>query len=156
VWDDASLDAWLSDPQHVVPGNTMTFAGVKDPRQRADLIAYLKEATQKGRAPLRQHARRQGGMMGMMGSGEVPNLKKLSPDQQVRSITHCADTYTVSTGDGRIRAIWERNLRIKTDSSDDGPVKGTPAIIGAGMMGDRFDVIFAAPDEISASIVEQC
>ena len=59
--------------------------------------------------------------MGMMGGGEVPNLKKLSPDQQVRSITHCSDTYTVRTGDGRTRAIWERNLRIKTDSSDDGP-----------------------------------
>jgi cytochrome c len=30
VWDDKTLDEWLKDPQHVAPGNTMTFAGIKD------------------------------------------------------------------------------------------------------------------------------
>lgn len=46
VWNDKTLDDWLADPQHVVPGNEMTFAGIKDARQRADLLAFLKEATQ--------------------------------------------------------------------------------------------------------------
>jgi cytochrome c len=42
VWDDRTLDAWISDPQHFIPGNTMTFPGVKDARQRVDLLAFLK------------------------------------------------------------------------------------------------------------------
>ena len=28
-WNDKTLDEWITDPQHVVPGNQMTFAGVK-------------------------------------------------------------------------------------------------------------------------------
>jgi len=50
----------------------------------------------------------------------------------------------------------ERNLRFKTDVSGDGPQKGAPALAPAGMMGDRADVIFAAPGEISGFIAEQC
>ena len=42
TWDDASLDAYLADPQKVVPGNVMPFSGLADATQRADVIAYLK------------------------------------------------------------------------------------------------------------------
>src|SRR5262249_61960290 len=48
VWNDKTLDEWINDPQHLVPGNEMTFAGIKDARQRADLLAFLKQATQPG------------------------------------------------------------------------------------------------------------
>ena len=41
VWDDKSLDAFISAPQKAVPGNVMPFAGIPDPQQRTDLIAYL-------------------------------------------------------------------------------------------------------------------
>jgi cytochrome c len=54
VWNDKTLDDWINDPQHVVPGNQMTFAGIKDTRQRADLLAFLKDATQKGAAQTAQ------------------------------------------------------------------------------------------------------
>jgi len=54
------------------------------------------------------------------------------------------------------RAFWERNLRLKTDSSKVGPQNGAPALVSAGMMGDRADVIFAAPEEISKMIAPQC
>ena len=64
----------------------------------------------------------------------------------------CGDTYKVATADGRTRDFWERNLRFKTDVGADGPQKGVPA----GMMGDRADVIFASPDEISPFITHQC
>jgi cytochrome c len=74
----------------------------------------------------------------------------------VQKITHCKDTYHVSTADGKTHDFWERNLRLKTDVSGDGPQKGAPALVSAGMMGDRADVIFAAPGEISAFIAEQC
>jgi hypothetical protein len=55
-----------------------------------------------------------------------------------------------------MRNFWERNLRFKTDSSEDGPAKGAPAILRAGMMGDRAAVIFASPEEISGFISHAC
>lgn len=41
VWDSAILDAYLESPQKVVPGNRMPYAGLKNPTDRADLVAYL-------------------------------------------------------------------------------------------------------------------
>lgn len=45
VWDEATLDRFLTNPRALVPGTKMGFAGVKDATDRADLIAYLKTAT---------------------------------------------------------------------------------------------------------------
>jgi hypothetical protein len=75
---------------------------------------------------------------------------------RVKSITYCRDTFTVTTEDGKSRDFWERNLRFKTDSSDEGPDKNSPAILAAGMMGDRASIVFAAPDEISRFITPHC
>jgi cytochrome c len=41
LWDAAQLDHWLENPRTFLPGNRMAFAGVRDPQQRRDLIAYL-------------------------------------------------------------------------------------------------------------------
>ncbi len=41
-WDDASLDHWLVRPNAMAQGTKMAFAGIPDPKRRADLIAYLK------------------------------------------------------------------------------------------------------------------
>jgi cytochrome c len=40
--------------------------------------------------------------------------------------------------------------------SEDGPQKGAPVLVPAGMMGDRADVIFTSPDKISGFITHQC
>ncbi len=156
IWDDRALDGWLTDRESMVPDNEMPFEGIKDAPVRADLLAFLKEATKPG-AP--QQTAQQGGMKGMggmMGGGPDPNLKKLEPGIQVKSISYCHDTYRVTTADGKTRAFWERNLRFRTDSSKDGPEKGSPAIMPAGMMGDRASVIFAAPEEINKMIEARC
>jgi cytochrome c len=42
VWSEKTLERFLADPPATVPGTTMTYAGVPDPKERADLIAYLK------------------------------------------------------------------------------------------------------------------
>jgi len=152
IWDDRSLDAWLTDPARMVPENAMPFEGIKDARARADLLAFLKEVTKPSAAPP-QTAQGMGG--GMMGGGRVPNLRDLQPEEHVTGITYCRDTYRVTTADGKTHSFWERNLRLKTDSSRDGPQSGAPAIVRAGMMGDRADVIFAAPEEISKMIEGQ-
>ncbi len=153
VWNDKTLDEWIEDPQRLVPKNKMTFAGIKDARQRADLLAFLKQATQPGASVAQQGAR----MGGTMGSGRLRNLKKLDPADRVQQITYCKDTYAITTTDGQTRKFWERNLRLKTDSSSDsGPEKNAPALVPAGMMGDRADVIFADPSEISTFIISKC
>lgn len=41
-WDDATLDKWLEAPMKMVPGTKMSYAGLKDPAKRAELIAYMK------------------------------------------------------------------------------------------------------------------
>jgi len=158
VWTDKTLDEWIKDPQHVVPGNQMIFSGIKDAQTRADLIAFLKRATQPGgsQSQTAQQNGGMGGMAGMMGGGDVPNLKKLDPATRVQTMTYCKDTYTVTMANGQTRKFWERNLRLKTDASSDGPEKNAPALVGAGMMGDRADVIFADPGEISRFIAAKC
>jgi cytochrome c len=151
-WNDHTLDAWLTDPQHLIPGNTMTFPGIKDAQTRADLLAFLRQATQPGSISEQRGPPRMGGMM----STTVPNLRTLGLRDRVQAVSYCRDTYEVTTADGRKRKFWERNLRFKTDSSDEGPAIGAPALVPAGMMGDRADVIFAAPDELGRFISKSC
>jgi cytochrome c len=50
VWNERSLDAFLTAPMQAVPGTSMGYAGVKDPQERAELIAWLRQATQPGLA----------------------------------------------------------------------------------------------------------
>lgn len=141
VWDERSLDPWLKNPQSLVPGNRMTFPGISNAKDRADLIAFLKVAS----AGSAVHA----------GRG-FQNLKKLGAEHQVQAIRYCRDTYRVTTADGQTAEFWEANLRFKTDSSDTGPLAGKPVMQRAGMMGDRASVFFAAPDEISSFIKHEC
>jgi cytochrome c len=44
VWSRRTLDRFLADPLRAVPGTAMGYDGVKDARERADLIAYLEAA----------------------------------------------------------------------------------------------------------------
>jgi cytochrome c len=41
VWDEESLSAYLKRPQEVVPGGRMAYAGMPNPADRRDVIAYL-------------------------------------------------------------------------------------------------------------------
>lgn len=40
-WDFKSLDHWLASPRAMAPGTKMTFAGLGDPQDRANVIAFL-------------------------------------------------------------------------------------------------------------------
>ncbi len=42
TWTPEELFAYLENPQGAMPGTRMAFPGVKDPQDRADLIAYLQ------------------------------------------------------------------------------------------------------------------
>jgi cytochrome c len=46
VWNERTLDRFLANPLMAVPGTAMGYAGVTDRNERANLIAYLKQANQ--------------------------------------------------------------------------------------------------------------
>lgn len=41
TWTAANLTKWVAHPSALVPGNRMAFAGLNDPAQQADVVAYL-------------------------------------------------------------------------------------------------------------------
>jgi cytochrome c len=140
VWTEDTLGKFLADPQAMIHGNWMTFAGIEDAKDRAALIAYLRVAIQAP-TPARPL---------------LPSLKSLEASAVVTALRHCGDTYFVTTGDGVTKAFWEFNIRFKTNSTPEGPQPGKPAILRAGMMGDRVTIVFASPDEISRIIEVKC
>ena len=58
VWDAKALDRFLAAPMKAIPGTTMTFDGVPDRLERADLIAYLRQVDRtpacRGSPPLQR------------------------------------------------------------------------------------------------------
>ena len=46
VWEEATLDAWLTNPQALIPGQRMNFR-VATADDRADIIAYLRKESGK-------------------------------------------------------------------------------------------------------------
>ena len=142
VWNEQNLDAFLRDPARFIPRNDMAFPGIKDDKTRRELIAYLKAVDS---------------MPGAQRAGpRMPNLKKAEPDDIVKTIRHCGDTYFVTTEDGKMHKIWEFNLRFKTDTADTGPNPGKPVLIGVGMRGDRAAVVFSSAAEFGTFVRQQC
>lgn len=45
IWDADHLNNWLADPRGFMPGTKMSFMGLKEPKDRIDVIAYLKVET---------------------------------------------------------------------------------------------------------------
>jgi cytochrome c len=45
VWTPETLDQYIADPQAFVPTNRMPYAGMANANDRADLIAYLQNAS---------------------------------------------------------------------------------------------------------------
>ncbi|WP_323763117.1 cytochrome c family protein [Maricaulis sp.] len=45
TWDLATLDAWIENPRALVPGNRMSFVGLRAPEDRRDVIAYIAVQT---------------------------------------------------------------------------------------------------------------
>jgi len=62
VWNERTLDRFLANPLNAVPGTAMGYAGIPDKKERADLIAYLRQADsspecRKQAPPARDRAR---------------------------------------------------------------------------------------------------
>ena len=46
VWNEANLRAYLTNPKAVAPQGSMAFAGISNPEQLTNLVAYLRANTQ--------------------------------------------------------------------------------------------------------------
>lgn len=50
TWDFKTLDGWIASPRKMASGTTMSFAGLSNPEERANLIAWMN--TQGSNLPL--------------------------------------------------------------------------------------------------------
>ena len=41
VWDEETLNKWLENPRALVPGNKMSFSGIRDEAKRKELVTWL-------------------------------------------------------------------------------------------------------------------
>lgn len=154
VWDENTLNAWLADPSAMVPDTYMTFRGIQDDKVRTDLIAFLQVALKPGGVSA---AVSKGLIDKRFVEGQRPeNLSEAGPDQKVKAIRKCSDTYFVKTEDGREQPYWEMNVRLKTDTSERGPKGNDPVLAYAGMQGDRISVVFKSTESIAQFIKTDC
>ena len=49
TWDEAVFKEYIENPLQKVPGTRMAFTGVKDPKERNDLWAYLSQFDKDGK-----------------------------------------------------------------------------------------------------------
>jgi cytochrome c len=45
VWDADKINQWISNPRAMVPSTKMTYIGLENPKDRIDVVAYLKTVT---------------------------------------------------------------------------------------------------------------
>lgn len=154
VWDENTLNAWLADPEALIPGTFMVFRGIKDDQARSDLIAFLAPAMAPGGGDA---VVSQGLVPRDYVRGQKPDPVRLAPtDTVVTRIRHCRDSYFIATADGRETPYWEMNVRFKVDTRDTGPEPGRPVLLRAGMAGDRASIVFSHTQELMRFISEAC
>lgn len=154
VWNDAALDGWLADPEAMIPGTYMVFAGIDDPEDRADLIAFLELLSRPGGV---EAALAESLFPTAYLRGPAPQPIRNAPDQaRTTAIRHCGDSYFIRSEDGRETPYWEKNVRLKIDSAETGPPAGIGVILRSGMAGDRISVVFASLADLIAIIEERC
>jgi cytochrome c len=154
AWDDITLNAWIANPQAMVPGTTMNFRGIERDETRTDLIAFLRFALAPGGA---EKVVREGLIPKDMAQGQMPpDLSSAGSSQRIKKIRHCRDAYHITTVDGAEFPFWETNVRIKTDVSARGPKSGEPVLLRSGMVGDRVSVVFSGLADLKTLITEKC
>jgi cytochrome c len=154
AWDADTLDAWLAEPADMLPGTYMDIPGMPDAQARADLIAFLQLATAPGGV---ERVVADGLISAAWVRGVAPQpVGDAPPEARVTAMRHCGDSFFIATADGAETAFWEKNVRIKIDSTETGPPEGVPVLIESGRMGDRTYVIFRSVAELRSFIAEKC
>lgn len=154
VWDENTLNAWIADPQAMVPGTAMTFRGIPQNDVRANLIEFLRLALAQGGTA---KTVTNGLISQSAADGQIPpDLSSVPDRQRIKDIRHCGDAYYITTADGTHGPFWESNVRLKTDTSARGPKPGHPVLLRSGMVGDRVTAVFSGLADLNRTISEQC
>jgi len=153
-WTPEALDAWLAGPAVMIPGTYMDIPGITDPQARADLVAFLEIAAGPDGAT---QAMARGLIEPNWVRGIAPEpIGEPAPEKRVTEIRHCGDSYFITNGEGAQLAYWEKNVRLKIDSTETGPPPGVPVLIESGRMGDRTYVIFRSLSDLQTLLAEKC
>lgn len=154
MWTREVLDAWLAEPATMLPGTYMDIPGIPFPEDRADLIAFLEIATAPGGA---ERAVAEGLLNEGWLRGVAPEpIGEPAPEGTVTALRHCGDSFFITTADGREIPFWEKNVRIKVDSTETGPPPGVPVLRETGRMGDRVYLLFRSLDDMKSWLREDC
>ena len=154
VWDEITLNAWLTKPEAMVPGTSMLIRGIENDDTRGSLVAFLRQAL----VPNGMRQVIQDGLISKrLAEGQIPeDLSSLGSNQRIKEISHCRDAFYVTTADGAKFPFWETNVRLKIDTSQRGPKDGVPVLVRSGMAGDRVSVVFSSSAELNQFIAEKC
>lgn len=97
-------------------------------------------------------------MPGMQGNSPILNLKQAPMARRVVAVQHCkyGALYTLTFVTGGKKAYAEINLRLKLDSTDNGPPAKQAVLLPAGMVGDRASLVFASLEDLTDLVKEQC
>src|SRR6266705_574275 len=120
MWNEATLDRWLANPEQFVPGNSMTFPGVRESKDRQDVIAYLR-AVSEGKAPSAAPSR--GGTM--MQSGKARDCRRRHAGRS---------RFSCFCGARRDRFVHQTDLPIEIHRADSEALRstGNPALCHSG------------------------
>ena len=109
VWDAKSLDAYLADPQKVVPGNKMPFPGLKTEQDRADVIAFFaarrRRSSSSGGAATRLHRPARRPLRQPSGAATATNQAP-QPAPKPASATSPDANYTLRSGIAEGRMVY--------------------------------------------------
>lgn len=153
-WDEGTLDAWLTEPAEMLPGTYMDIPGMPDAQARTDLIAFLRLATAPGGV---ERVVADGLISAAWVRGVAPQpVGDAPPEVRVTAMRHCGDSFFITTADGAETPYWEKNVRMKIDSTETGPPAGVPVLIESGRMGDRTYVIFRSVADLQGFIAQKC
>jgi cytochrome c len=153
-WDEITLNAWLANPQAMVPGTTMMIRGIENDATRGSLIAFLRRAMVPGGTA---QVIKDGLISERMAEGQIPeDLSSVGANQQIKEMRHCSDAFYVTTADGAKFPFWETNVRLKIDTGQRGPKSGQPVLMRSGMAGDRVSVVFSSLAELRRFVAEKC
>lgn len=100
VWSYENLNAFLTNPRGYAPGTKMSFAGIRSPEERADILAYLQT----------------------LGSMDVP-----FPPAEETATEPAIDAETTLAPEGTEPTAPESVTETPTTTQSETPIQGTPA-----------------------------
>jgi cytochrome c len=101
AWDWETMSQWLASPRAFAPGTKMTFAGLSDPQDRADLMVYLN--AQGGRLQLPPPPAAAGGSDGTDAPGENEAQAADAPAQGDQGSPQPTEANQASPGGGEAK-----------------------------------------------------